>query len=75
MWRRHRLEEGVSRELLLPGNPREPGLRETALRTALCSGLQVRDTRVTLRFSSDYEKMSVDESDGRKIIAEVEATS
>ena len=35
----------------------------------------MRETRVTLRFWSDFEKMTVDESGITKIIAEVEATS
>ena len=71
----HRSEEGASRELLLPGNPRVPGLREAALRRAPCSGPQVKQTRVTRSFSSDFEKMSIDESNIRKIIAEVQATT
>ena len=75
MRRRHQSEEGASRELLLPGDSREPGLQEAALRVALCSRLQVRYTRVTLRFfSSDFEKTPTQESDVRKIIAEVQAT-
>ena len=32
-------------------------------------------TRVALHFQSDFEKMTIDESDITKIIAEVEATS
>ena len=45
------------------------------MRTAPCSGLQVKLARVTLHFSSDFEKMSTQESDVRKIIAKVEAIS
>ena len=38
MRRRHRSDEGASREPLLPGNPREPRLREITVKATRTTG-------------------------------------
>ena len=48
--------EGASREPLLPGNPREPGLREAAVRAALDADYRSVERELHCVFSSDFEE-------------------
>ena len=67
MHRRNR-SEGVSRELQLPGNPREPGLRDVAGKATWTTG-QVNARCIAFFF--EFEKMTVDEHDITNMIAEI----
>ena len=72
MRRRHRLDEGVSGKLLLPGNlDYGRPLRGRLLAAYYRSGKY----KLHCVFSSDFQKIPFDENDVRKIIAEVQATS
>ena len=66
---------GAPREPLLPGNPREPGLREAAVRAALDADFWSGERESHCVLSSDFLKMTIEEHDVRKIIAEVEPIS
>ena len=66
MQRKYRLKEGVSPEPQLPGNPREPGLREVA-------GNATRTTdqvNARLRFFPVFKKMTVNGRDITQMTAE-----
>ena len=69
---------GAPRESVPPGNLREPGLWEAAVKTVLSNADYSSGEREfeTLRFISDKKKrMPIEERDVCEIIEEVEATS
>ena len=66
---------GASREPLLPGNPREPGLRESAVRAAFDADYRSGERKLHCVVSSDFEKNAHQRARCPKITAEVEAIS
>ena len=78
MRRRHRLEEGASQELLLPGNPGNLDYGRPPRGRLFAVDYRTIEHELRCVFSSDFEKMYLvypGERCESKVIAEVQATS